>query len=155
MNMFIKTPEDGFHFNKNGITKIAEQYGARYMGSWAIRNKFGWSIDPVDVFYQPNPDVSKGHSHYFGMFRNFENQTMITDAASAFSEPITGLLTENGEVFVSRYRHDFVQKGPYMIDGGRDYLRTSGRNADGKLVKVTVVKGEFQFEVYDENWGLW
>jgi hypothetical protein len=35
-----------------------------------------------------------------------------------------------------------------MIDGGRDYLRTSGNNADGKLVKVTVVNGEFQFEVY-------
>lgn len=73
---------------------------------------------------------------------------LITDAASAFSEPITGLLTDDGEVIVSRYRHDCVQKGPYMIDGGRDYLRTSGSNTDGKLVKVTVVDGEFQFEVY-------
>jgi len=36
-----------------------------------------------------------------------------------------------------------------MIDGGRDYLRTSG-GADGKLVKVTVVDGEFEFEVYGE-----
>jgi hypothetical protein len=72
---------------------------------------------------------------------------MITDAASAFSEPITGLLTEDGEVLVSRFRHDYVTKGPYMIDGGRDYLRTSG-NADSALVKITVVNGEFVFDEY-------
>lgn len=156
--MFIKKPEDGFHFNSDGIAKIAEHYGAWYIGYWAIKRGSDWSETPVDVFYQPNPDVSKGHSHYFGMFRTLDSgvmvtgdrssRVMITDAASAFSEPITGLLTDDGEVLVSRYRHDCVQKGPYMIDGGRDYLRTSGNNADGKLVKVTVVNGEFQFEVY-------
>ena len=73
---------------------------------------------------------------------------MITDAASAFCEPITGLLTDDGEVLVSRYRHDYVEKGPYMIDGGRDYLRTSGNATAGKLVEVTVVDGEFQVKVY-------
>jgi len=73
---------------------------------------------------------------------------MITNAESAFSEPITGLLTENGEVIVSRYRHHCVIKGSYMIDGGRDYLRTSGNSADGKLVKVTVENGEFVLEIY-------
>ena len=99
---------------------------------------------------QPNPDRSKGHSNYFGMYSAPGIGPMITNAESAFSEPITGLLTEDGEVIVSRYRHDYVEKGPYMIDGGRDYLRTSGNNADGKLVKVTVVDGEFQFEVYGE-----
>lgn len=148
--MFIKTPENGFHFTTDEIAIIAKQYGAQYMGPWSILQKSGWTIDPVDVFYQPNPDVSKGHSHYFGMFRTFEGQVMITNAESAFSEPITGLLTDDGEVIVSRYRHDCVQKGPYMIDGGRDYLRTSGNNADGKLIKVTVVDGEFEFEVYGE-----
>jgi len=118
------------------------------MGYWAIKRDGGnWSEMPVDVFYQPNPDLSQGHSHYFGIFTVPGQGVLITDAASAFSEPITGLLTEDGEVIVSRYRHDCVQKGPYMIDGGRDYLRTSG-NADSALVKITVVNGEFQFEVY-------
>ena len=149
--MFIKTPEDGCHFIDEEIAAIAKHYGARYMGPWSILRQSVWTIDPVDVFYQPNPDVSKGHSHYFGMFRTFEGQAMITNAESAFSEPITGLLTNDGEVLVSRYRYDYVEKGPYMIDGGRDYLRTSGSNADGKLVKVTVVDGEFQFEVYGES----
>ena len=146
--MFIQTPENGFHFTTDEIAIIAKQYGAKYMGYWTIKRGLNWSDQPVDVFYQPNPDVSKGHSHYFGMFRTFEGQAMITNAESAFSEPITGLLTDDGEVIVSRYRHDYVTKGPYMIDGGRNYLRTSGSNSDGKLVRVTVVNGEFQFEVY-------
>ena len=147
--MFIKKPS--FHFSPDAIAVIEKQYGAKYMGYWAIRLESGWSDTPVDVFYQPNPDVSKGHSHYFGMFRTFEGQVMITNAESAFSEPITGLLTDDGEVIVSRYRHDYITKGPYMIDGGRDYLRTSGNTADGKLVKVTVENGEFVFEVYGEG----
>jgi len=146
--MFIKTPESGYYFTTGETAIIAKQYGAQYMGYWTIKRESGWSDQPVDVFYQPNPDVNKGHSHYFGMFRTFKGDAMITKADSAFSEPITGLLTENGEVIVSRYRHNCVVKGPFMIDGGRDYLRTSGNSADGKLVKVTVVNGEFQFEVY-------
>lgn len=151
--MFIKTPES-YHFNhKYALNIIEEKYKAKYMGYWAVKRKnSNWSEMPVDVFYQPNPDLSKGHSYYFGIFTvPGQDGVLITDAASAFSEPITGLLTEDGEVLVSRYRHDCVQKGPYMIDGGRDYLRTSGNNADGKLVKVTVVNGEFVFEVY----GKW
>ena len=138
-NMFIKTPENGYHFNKDGIVKIEDFYGAMYMGYWTIKEANGnWSNSPVDVFYQPNPDVSKGHSHYFGMYRD-GLKAMICNAESAFSEPITGILTEDGEVIVSRYRHDCVFKEGYMIDGGRDYTRSSG----GKFVNVTVKDGEF------------
>lgn len=145
--LFIKTPEKGYHFTDGGIATIAKQYGAKYMGYWAILRKSGWSDIPVDVFYQPNPDVGKGYSNYFGMFTTFDGQVMITDAASAFSEPITGLLTDDGEVLVSRHRHDYVTKGPHMIDGGRDYSRTSSGADGARLVEVTVKDGEFQFKV--------
>jgi hypothetical protein len=43
---------------------------------------------------------------------------------------------------VSRYRHDCIFKDGQMIDGGRDYLRSSG----GKFVNVTVKDGEFVLE---------
>ena len=147
--MFIKTPES-YHFDhKYALNIIEEKYKAKYMGYWAIKRDGGdWSDMPVDVFYQPNPDLSQGHSHYFGIFTVAGQGVLITNAASAFSEPITGLLTDDGEVLVSRYRHDYVEKGQYMIDGGRDYLRTSGNAVAGKLVEVTVVDGEFQFKVY-------
>jgi hypothetical protein len=49
----------------------------------------------------------------------------ITEASSAFSDPIAGIPTDDGEVIVSRYRHDYVEKDGRMIDGGRDYTRSS------------------------------
>jgi hypothetical protein len=81
------------------------------------------------------------------MYISERGDLMICNAESAFSEPITGILTEDGEVIVSRYRHDCVFKDGQMIDGGRDYLRSSG----GKFVNVTVKNGEFVLEKANEH----
>jgi hypothetical protein len=139
--MFLKTPEHGYHFDSDKIKIIENHYGAKYLGYWTVKwsENLGWSSFPVDVFYQPNPDVSKGHTHYFGMHISERGDLMISNAESAFSEPITGILTDDDEVIVSRYRHDFVVKEGYMIDGGRDYTRSSG----GKFVTINVKDGEF------------
>lgn len=123
--MFVKIPEDGYWFKKAGIQKIEEKYGAKYMGYWCTqRPSGGWNESPVDVFYQPNPDTSKGHTNYFGMFVRDES-VYITEASTAFKDPISGIVTDDGEVIVSRYRHDYVEKDGRMIDGGRDYTRAS------------------------------
>lgn len=133
-----------YWFHAEQIRTIEEKYQARYLGFWCIKDAQGrWSDTPVEVFYQSEPDLSQGHSHYFGMFVNRDQQVMITDARSAFSEPMTGILLKTGEVLVSRYTHDYrVQEG-HSIDGGRDYLRTGGSS---DLVSVTVHDGEFVFE---------
>ena len=137
--LFVEIPQDGYHFNLEGIVKIEEKYGAKYMGYWCTKHSSGaWNDIPVDVFYQPNPDTSKGHSHYFGMFRQGD-RVWITNAESAFSEPMTGVICEDGEVLVSRYRHDYHTKGDRMIDGGRDYVRRSLHHT----ATVTVVDGNF------------
>ena len=151
--MFVKIPENGYWFKKDGIRKIEENYGATYMGYWCTKSPNGnWNESPVDVFYQPNPDTSLGHTNYFGMFIKTDPYTgkssgnvYITEASSAFSDPIAGIHTDDGEVIVSRYRHDYVEKGPYMIDGGRDYTRASMHptvviNVDGD--KFVVTEGE-------------
>jgi hypothetical protein len=149
-----------YHFTQNGVLTIEQKYGARYMGHWCTkRPSGGWNEQPVDVFYVENPDTSKGHSNYFGMFVR-DDQAYITDALSCFSEPMSGIL-ENDLVYVSRYRHDMVVTplGNH-IDGGRDYLKISllpvpaadsAEPADSKLnrpprfVTVTVKDGEFEF----------
>ena len=132
-----------YWLNESGIHNIEKLKNAQYMGYWAIKNSTGsWSASPVDVFYVENPDTSKGHSHYFGMFYR-EAELYITNASSAFIEPITGILCEDGEVIVSRYRHDFVTKGDIMIDGGRDYVKSSIHRP---FINVTVDGGEFKFE---------
>lgn len=151
--MYICTPEDGYHLSATAIKQVEEHYGAKYLGYWAIQNKDGnWTDQPVDVFYQSMPDVEKGHKHYFGMYWRDHN-LMITDATSAFERPITGLLCDDDEVIVSRYRHDCVAKNGRMIDGGRDYLRSSVSD-DNKYVYITVKSGEFQFERIQNEQGL-
>jgi hypothetical protein len=145
--MFIEIPKDGYHFNAGSLKTISEKYNAQYMGYWCTQRKDGsWNEVPVDVFYQENPDLEQGHSNYFGMFietrdEQYGRHVYITDAASAFSEPMTGSLCDDGEVIVSRYRHDYVEKKGAMIDGGRDYVRTAGT----KSISVTVNGPNFVF----------
>lgn len=141
--MYITTPRDGYHFNESQISKIEEMKSAKYMGYWCTKRLDGqsWNERPVDVFYQPNPNVELGHKHYFGMFTQ-DGAVWITDATTAFDDPMSGVICEDGEVIVSRYRHDYVTKGNHMIDGGRDYLRCSM----SPLARVSVVDGEFVIE---------
>ena len=137
--MFVTIPENGYWFKKDGIRKIEEKYGAKYMGYWCTKSPSGnWNESPVDVFYVENPDTSKGHTNYFGMFVRDES-VYITEASTAFSEPIAGIPTDDGEVIVSRYRHDYVTRGDRMIDGGRDYTRSSMH----PTVRITVDGDQF------------
>ena len=130
-----------YWITKEGVAKIEELKHATYMGHWCIKTEHGWSERPVDVFYVAKPDKKKGHKHYFGILLR-DGQTFICDATSAFSEPMTGVLAADGEVLVSRYRHDCQMKNGIMVDGGRDYLRSS---ASVNLMTVTVNNAEFSF----------
>jgi hypothetical protein len=141
--LYVHVPKDGYHFKEAGLLKVESIKGAEYMGFWCTKRSDGsWNESPVDVFYQPNPNLEAGHSHYFGLFVDHVNRVMITDASSAFSEPMTGVICEDGEVLVSRYRHDYRTKGDRMVDGGRDYVRSSLH----PTATVTVVDGKFVIE---------
>jgi hypothetical protein len=132
-----------YWFTQEGIDKIERDYNAKYMGYWCTKHSSGWwNNHPVDVFYQENPDTEKGHTKYFGMFIS-EGKIYITKADSSFGEPITGVLCEDGEVLVSRYRNHYIAKDNNMIDGGRDYLKYSVRS---KMVQVSVIGNEFKFD---------
>ena len=149
--MFIKIPKDGFHYDSKSIANIENSYNAKYMGYWCTKNTrdHQWNDTPVDVFYVAEPDRSKGHTNYFGMYVRY-NSSHIIDASSAFSAPITGILTNDGEVIVSRYRHDYVVKDGYIIDGGRDYLKWSS-NSLLRFVNVSIKDGEFVLEVQNNG----
>jgi hypothetical protein len=147
--MHIYNSKDGYWFTEEGIKIIEERYNAKYMGYWCSNHGGRWQEVPLDVFYVENPDPSKGHSNYFGMFRKGIH-VAITDASSCFSEPITGVLCPDGEVAVSRYRHDYRNAGSGAIDGGRDYLKLVGEAVYYPKIKVTVDGGEFKFEVKND-----
>lgn len=129
-------------FTAEQIKKIEEEYGAKYMGPWCIKGIHDlWINAMFDIFYQPNP--KEGHSNYFAMFVDGK-KVKICNGISAFSEqPINGII-EDGVVYVSRYRHDYVSTPKNnFIDGGRDYLRTNSDNT----VEIRVIDGEFIFGV--------
>ncbi len=135
--MYIMNRNDS-RFN---IAKIEEKYGgAKFMGMWCLKTKSGgWSETPAHIFYQPNPDTSLGHTHYFGLFER-GGVLYITKGDSAFSN-LYGILADDGEVLVSRYRHYYTRSedGTVWIDGGRDYTRHGG----GTVLEVNVRDGNF------------
>lgn len=146
--MFInRDPEAAYWFHAEQIRIIEEKYQAQYMGAWCVKNHLGaWTGEPVEVFYQPDYDASLGHGPYFGVF--IENNTVhLTNAESAFSVPMTGVLLDTGEVLVSRYRHDYQVREGVWIDGGRDYVRCP---TNAELVQITVQQDRFIFDTQVE-----
>jgi len=124
------------------IESVERLYEAKYVGAWSIKDKTGdWSLHPVEVFYQPIlKDAS--HKHYFGVYLGPEGHAYICDATSAFSEKIVGVVSNDGEIIVSGYRHDYRKSkdGSVFIDGGRDYIRTN----TGNVVYLTMINGELK-----------
>lgn len=120
------------------IQKIAKHYNAKYVGEFCIKQRGQWTDWPVAVFYQETP-ARKEYSHYFGIYAQFSS-IMITDASSTAGIPIAGMMAEDGEIIFSRYRHDYrtSQDRTATIDGGRDYMKSSG----GKYVMLGIVEGE-------------
>lgn len=139
-----------YYFTDKGIEQIESMRDATYIGYWCGRTKDGdWAEKPLDVFYVKEPDTDKGHTNYFGLILNpLTDQVMITDASSCFNDPITGMV-EDGIVYASRYRHDYVQTpSGSSIDGGRDYTKTT---LPCDLVRIEVIDGEFEFSDIKED----
>lgn len=126
------------------VEAVEKKYNATYVGDFCVKTKHGWSEQPIAIFWQVKPPV-EGYSHYFGLLAR-DDKIMITDGSTAFSEPISGIVADNGEVIYSRYRHDYHSSfdGSVTVDGGRDYMRCSGNIhsphvhivADGPNLKI-------------------
>ena len=70
---------------------------------------------------------------------------MVSDGISVTEEPIVGIIDDD-EVIYSRYRHDYrVGKTGIMIDGGRDYIRSSNADPD-KYVNLVIREGVLEVE---------
>lgn len=95
-----------------------------------------------DIFYRDTPHPKFGNKYFALFFR--DDKLYITNADQV--EDLTFGVVENdaGNLEYSQYRHDYKRfKNGNMIDGGRDYIRSSGK------VKVFVVRNG-QMINYDE-----
>ena len=99
----------------------------------------------ADVFYRETPHPEFGN-RYFALYRNVfaDNASiMITNADRIEDFDFVMIRDFNGDYFYSQHRHDYVAMGNSMIDGGRSYVRFSGRTynykvKDGEFVEVTM-----------------
>lgn len=145
-NLFVKTTRHTSQPIK--IDVVEEMYKATFVGDFCLKLRDGsWTDHPIAIFYQPNPDIEAGHSHYFGVHVTHQNQIYLTDGKSAFENGITGAIADNGEVIFSRFRHNFVssQDGSISIDGGRDYTKLIGSNPN-RTVKLVINKDKLEID---------
>ena len=143
MQMIIDLPRPSL-LTEQAVSLIEEEYSAFHMGYWEIPGM----EQPTDIFYVQNPDESKGHTHYFGMF--FRNGSWFICKGDSFC-PESGIacaFDKSGKPLVSRYRHDYVEsEDGTMIDGGRAYTRTNTRN----LVRLHVEGKDFVIKDVDSE----
>ena len=80
---------------------------------------------PVDVFYRATPHPQFGN-RYFGIYHDhFRGHTMITNADVVESFEF-GMIEHDGKYYYSQSHHDYKVVEGKMIDGGRQYIRSSG-----------------------------
>lgn len=131
------------------VVKAAAHYNAKYVMDTCVKDSGGGWVGPVALFYQDTAhEVSK--SHYFalrvGHGRGDEHEAprvWIMNGQSAVEHTYEGLVLD-GEVYHSRYVHDFRAVGPDFIDGGLEYTRLVGLTLP--IVKFKIVDGEAVFE---------
>ncbi|AXQ68366.1 hypothetical protein HOT99_gp251 [Caulobacter phage CcrBL10] len=102
--------------------KVAEErYNAKYVGYYDLPDREG----PFYVFYTETPDRSQGHDNYFGLFVHpLKEGVYITSAASIREAVFSAIKLADGSFLVSRFRHDYQERGGAMIDGGlAGYIR--------------------------------
>ncbi len=87
----------------------------------------------ADVFYRDTPHPEFGNRYFAILFRDDKMYIANADQVEDFSFGMVE--NDEGHLEYSVHRHDYKSfKNGNMIDGGRDYIRSSGK------VKVFVVR---------------
>lgn len=159
MNILTKSER----FSSQQLATIEKHYEAKYVCETCVKNtNGGWANMAVSIFYQPDPaKVPEGGSQWFGLFfrqefpdENAPRQLCIVNAISAVENDIVGIVAENGDVIYSRYRHDYrwSPDESVMIDGGRDYTRTS--TCPIGMVTLRIIKDKLTILEDREHGGM-
>ena len=116
-------------FKQEHIKKLELYYDGKYVFDSTLRGRDGGWLDQAFAIFYTEKSHPEG-SNYFGIcWKNytgsFKPELIITNGISA-TEEFNGVLYD-GEVYYSRYCHDFRQYPcGLFVDGGRDYTRYGG-----------------------------
>ena len=82
---------------------------------------------PVDVFYRTTPHPKFGNRYFGVYYDHYRDATMICGADLVEDFEFGLVENDNGEMEYSTSHHDYKHfKNGKMIDGGRQYIRSSG-----------------------------
>ena len=96
---------------------------------------------PADMFYRSTPHPEFGN-RYFGLYKDtFTKHLMITNADVVEDFEFGMIKSSGNEWYYSSSHHDCIFIEDKMIDGGRQYIRSSGLEDIFKIVD-----GEFVHE---------
>lgn len=93
----------------------------------------------VDIFYRETPHPKFGNK-YFGIY--FIGEDLMIRNADKIEDLEFGMIEYEGTFYYSNARHDFINVGPYFIDGGRAYVRAGGEPLPA-ITYFKVLNGEF------------
>ena len=96
---------------------------------------------PADIFYRESPHPEFGN-RYFGLFRNPDpasDGTLMITGADKVEEFEFGMIKDSDDnYYYSSSHHDCIFIEGKMIDGGREYIRSTGLD-----VVFKIKNGEF------------
>lgn len=99
------------------------------------------SDTPVDVFYRETPHPQFGN-RYFGIYYDYYRDGTFIIGADVVEELEFGMIQDNeGTYHYSQSHHDYKEIDGQMIDGGRQYIRSSGvttvfKVKDGQFIEI-------------------
>lgn len=96
---------------------------------------------PMDVFYRETPHPEFGN-RYFGLFNDPMTGVVKITGADVIEDLNFGMIQDNeGNYWYSQTHHNCLFIDESMIDGGRQYIRSSGplyyfKVQDGELLEI-------------------
>jgi hypothetical protein len=125
------------HFPMTNTNNITEYYSVKdgVPVNYVCTTDFRRSDTPADIFYRETPHPEFGN-RYFGFGYDHDREKYVIFNADSIEDLTFGMVEDdNGDLQYSQFRHDYKSfKNGNMIDGGRDYIRSSIN------VKIYVVK---------------
>jgi glutamine cyclotransferase len=117
------------HFPITNTDKVCELYSEKdgVPVKYVCTTDFhGSHDDPADIFYRETPHPEFGNK-YFGLrFRDSKLYIYNADTVDGLTFGIVE--DDDGHLQYSQYHHDFKSfNNGNMIDGGRSYIRSSGK----------------------------
>jgi len=116
------------HFPITKTDKVCSIYSAKdgVPINYVCTTDFNRSDTPVDIFYREIPHPEFGNK-YFGIGVDYEDGSYVIFNADKVEGFTFGMVEDdNGDLQYSRSHHDYKSfKNGNMIDGGRQYIRSS------------------------------